>query len=75
MGNLKDIAPGLYMMAAVLGGGRDEEHVEKSLKRGVANYLERLGTPPIVIESLIALTKKSNSNQGHVVKPYMTIVA
>jgi response regulator of citrate/malate metabolism len=74
MGNLKDIAPGLYMMAAVLGGARDEEHVEKSLRKGVGDYLERLGTPHAVIESLIASTKKSNSRQNPFVRYGLTII-
>ncbi len=75
MGSLKEVAPGLYMMAAVLGGARDDQHVEKSLKGGFGDYLEKLGTPQVVIESLIASTKKSSSGQNPFMRYGLTIIA
>ncbi|MCD6323562.1 MAG: hypothetical protein J7L55_00400 [Desulfurococcales archaeon] len=63
MRDLKDIAPGLYMMMAFLEG--DERrgkgtHVEALLKGTTATYLKSLGTPTSAIEAIIALTSRDS---------------
>ncbi len=61
MRTLKEIAPGLYMMATFLGNPQPRDkatHIEALLKGNMLNYFKNLGTPASAIEAIIALTSK-----------------